>query len=90
MIEEIDEMHSSEKEESHERLESEIGDVFFAMVNYSRYLGINPENALRNTNKKFIFRFSYVEKKIIETGKKLSESTVKEMDKYWEESKKIY
>ena len=90
VIEEIDEMHSSEKEESHERLESEIGDVFFAMVNYSRYLGINPENALRNTNKKFIDRFSYVEKKIIETGRKLSDSTLKEMDKYWEESKKIY
>lgn len=90
VIEEIEEMHRSEKEESPERLESEIGDVFFAMVNYSRYLGINPENALRNTNKKFIDRFSYVEKKIIETGRKLSESTLKEMDKYWEESKKIY
>jgi len=90
VIEEIDEMHHSEKEESIENLESEIGDVFFAMVNYSRFLGINPENALRNTNKKFIDRFSYVENKITETGKKLSDSTLKEMDKYWEESKKNY
>jgi len=87
VIEEIEEMHHSEKEESHERLESEIGDVFFAMVNYSRYLGINPENALRKTNKKFIDRFGYVEEKITETGRKLSDSTLNEMDKYWEESK---
>ena len=68
-------------------LKSEIGDVFFAMVNYSRYLGINPENALRKTNKKFIDRFGYVEEKITKTGRKLSDSTLNEMDKYWEESK---
>ena len=90
VIEEIEEMHRSEKEESHEELENEIGDVFFAMVNYSRYLGINPENALRKTNKKFIDRFGYVEQKITESGKKLSDSTLKEMDEFWEESKNIY
>ncbi|UCH66801.1 MAG: nucleoside triphosphate pyrophosphohydrolase [Ignavibacterium sp.] len=90
VIEEIEEMHRSEKEESHEELEIEIGDVFFAMVNYSRYLGVNPENALRKTNKKFIDRFGYIEEKITKTGRKLSDSTLKEMDKYWEESKKIY
>jgi len=90
VIEEIEEMHRSEKEESHESLENEIGDVFFALVNYSRYLGINPENALRKTNKKFIDRFRFVEQKITESGRKLSDSTLKEMDKYWEESKNIY
>ena len=90
VIEEIEEMHRSEKKESHDNLENEIGDVFFAMVNYSRYLGINPENALRKTNKKFIDRFGYVEQKITESGRKLSDSTLKEMDKYWEESKEKY
>jgi len=89
VIEEIEEMHRSEKEELHDELESEIGDVFFALVNYARFLGINPENALRKTNRKFITRFGYVEDKITESGRKLSDSTLKEMDKYWEESKKV-
>jgi len=90
VIEEIEEMHKSEKEESIQELESEIGDVFFAMTNYARFLGINPENALRKTNKKFINRFMYVEKKVKETGKKINESNLTEMDKYWDESKSIY
>jgi MazG family protein len=71
-----------------QKLEEELGDVFFALVNYSRFLGINPEDALRKTNEKFITRFNFVEKKIVESGKKLTESSLKEMDKYWEESKK--
>ena len=89
VIEEIEEMHQSEKDGTHDELESEFGDVFFALVNYARFLGVNPENALRKTNKKFIKRFGYVEKKITESGRKLSESTLEEMDKYWEESKNI-
>jgi len=89
VIEEIEEMHQSEKEGTHDELESEIGDVFFALVNYVRFLRINPENALRKTNRKFINRFGYVEKKITESGRKISESTLEEMDKYWEESKNI-
>jgi MazG family protein len=90
VIEEIEEMHASEKEGDHGKLESEIGDVLFAMVNYARFLGINPENALRRTNTKFINRFGYVEDKVTATGKKLSESNLEEMDKYWEESKKNF
>ncbi|HEY7750833.1 MAG TPA: nucleoside triphosphate pyrophosphohydrolase [Ignavibacteriaceae bacterium] len=89
VIEEIEEMHRSENENDFDNLESEIGDVFFALVNYSRFLNVNPENALRKTNKKFINRFSYVEKKINQSGKTLSQSTLTEMDKYWEESKKF-
>ncbi len=100
VIEEIEEMHEIEKaksqslkvksdEELYKRLEDEIGDVFFALVNYARFLDINPENALRRTNSKFIKRFNYIEGKIKATGRKLSESNLKEMDKYWEESKKI-
>ena len=89
VIEEIEEMHRSEKDGSHDELEGEIGDVIFALVNYARFLKVNPENALRKTNKKFIKRFGYVEKKITEMGRKLSESTLEEMDKFWEESKNI-
>ncbi|MDP2035870.1 MAG: nucleoside triphosphate pyrophosphohydrolase [Ignavibacteria bacterium] len=89
VIEEIEEMHEMEAEGNMTKLEEEFGDVFFALTNYARFLGINPENALRLTNEKFIKRFSYVEKKINGLGKKLSESNLTEMDKYWEESKKF-
>ena len=88
VIEEIEEMHKSELEGTHEQLEMEIGDLFFALVNYARFLDINPENALRKTNKKFISRFNYIEKKISESGRKISDSNLEEMDKYWNESKK--
>jgi nucleoside triphosphate diphosphatase len=89
VIEEIEEMHHSEGEGIYDKIEDEIGDVFFAMVNYARFLGVNPENALRRTNSKFIRRFGYVESKIKELGKKLTDSNLNEMDQYWEESKKI-
>jgi len=97
VIEEIDEMHQiedkkqsqNEGEDFYSQLEDEVGDVLFAMVNYARFLEINPENALRRTNKKFIKRFSYVEKMISKSGRKLSESNLEEMDKFWEESKSL-
>ena len=73
----------------YEILENEVGDVFFALVNYARFLGVNPENALRRTNTKFITRFNYVEKRFSKLGKKISESKLEEMDKYWEESKEF-
>ncbi|MBI5731071.1 MAG: nucleoside triphosphate pyrophosphohydrolase [Ignavibacteriales bacterium] len=88
VIEEIEEMHEMEKAGNQDEFEKEMGDVFFALTNYARFLGVNPENALRLTNEKFIARFSYVEKKIKESGKTVSESTLSEMDKFWEESKK--
>ena len=89
VIEEIEEMHEMEKAGNQVEFEKEMGDVFFALTNYARFLGVNPENALRLTNEKFIARFSYVEKKIKETGKTVSESTLLEMDKFWDESKKF-
>jgi MazG family protein len=89
VIEEVEEMHKSEGEGNFDKLEDEIGDVFFALVNYARFLSVNPENALRRTITKFINRFGYVERKIKESGKKLTESNLKEMDYYWEESKKL-
>jgi tetrapyrrole methylase family protein/MazG family protein len=88
VIEEIEEMHQSEKEETKEHLEKEVGDVFFAMVNYARFLGVNPEDALRRTNEKFIKRFNYVQEKVKETGKAIHQSNLEEMDTYWNESKK--
>jgi len=87
VIEEIEEMHEMEKAGNQVEFEKEMGDVFFALTNYARFLGVNPENALRLTNEKFISRFSYIEKKIKETGKTVSESTLTEMDKFWDESK---
>lgn len=90
VIEEIEEMHAMEKSGDKVELEKELGDVFFALTNYARFLGVNPENALRITNEKFINRFSYIEQKIKERGKTLKESNLEEMDKYWEESKKAF
>jgi MazG family protein len=97
VIEEIKEMHEieelikhSDKEKSDQlkkKLEEEVGDVFFAMVNYARFLGINPEEALRVTNNKFLKRFQYVEDKIKASGRSVSDSNLKEMDELWNESK---
>jgi XTP/dITP diphosphohydrolase len=68
-------------------MEQEMGDVFFSMVNYARFLGINPENALEYTNKKFIRRFQFLEKSAAASGRKLQDMTLQEMDKYWEAAK---
>ncbi|MFH1194590.1 MAG: nucleoside triphosphate pyrophosphohydrolase [bacterium] len=89
VIEEIKEMHECEERGSFDEFEEEMGDVFFALVNYSRFVGINPENALRRTNEKFIKRFQYIEEKVRQSGRKISDSNLEEMDKYWEESKKL-
>ncbi|MCX6149448.1 MAG: nucleoside triphosphate pyrophosphohydrolase [Ignavibacteriales bacterium] len=87
VIEEIEEMHESEKSGNKDELENEIGDVFFSLVNYARFLGVNPENALRRTNEKFIKRFDYVQERIKATGRSISDSNLEEMDLYWNESK---
>lgn len=97
VIEEIEEMHQIENnmqmekegKDFYDQLEDEVGDVLFAIVNYARFLEINPENALRRTNRKFIRRFNYVEKVITQSGRKLTESNLEEIDKYWEESKRL-
>lgn len=90
VLEEIEEMQEMEKIEDIEGIEKEIGDVFFALINYCRFLKINPENALRKTNDKFILRFQYIEKKLKENGKTIFDSSLVEMDKYWNESKQYY
>jgi len=60
------------------------------MVNYARFINVNPENALEKTNKKFINRFQYLELAAKKEGKKLTEMSLKEMDVFWDQSKKIY
>lgn len=70
------------------KLEAEFGDVLFSLINYARFHHINPEDALEKTNQKFIYRFNYMEKKIKEQGKTLAQSSLDEMDVYWNEAKK--
>ncbi len=72
-----------------DKMEDELGDLFFALVNYSRFLDINPEDALERTNRKFQSRFKYLEGKAKEKGKPLHEMTLKEMDVFWEEAKQM-
>ncbi len=87
VLEEIEELKESESSGNQDQIEKEMGDVFFALINYSRFLGINAENALRKSNKKFINRFKYIEQKLKENNKSVLDSTLEEMDEYWEESK---
>jgi len=76
-------------ENNHDKLENEFGDLLFSLVNYARFIGINPEDALERTNKKFIKRFSFMEVKAAENGRKLQEMKLEEMDVYWEQAKKM-
>lgn len=69
-------------------LEEEFGDLLFAVINAARLYGVNPENALEKTNRKFISRFGYVEEKAKESGKNLRDMTLAEMDELWNEAKK--
>lgn len=87
--EEINEFEDVSKSDNHAKIEEELGDLLFSIVNYTRFIGINPENALRVTNEKFIKRFSYIEKKLAESGIKIPDSNLEQMDKLWEESKKV-
>jgi MazG family protein len=71
-----------------EKVHEEFGDLLFSMINYARFLNINPEEALERTNKKFIHRFQYLEKESARDGKKLGMMTLEEMDVYWNRAKK--
>ncbi|WP_306013353.1 MULTISPECIES: nucleoside triphosphate pyrophosphohydrolase [unclassified Allomuricauda] len=87
--EELAELQEEVRTQDADKMESEFGDVLFSMVNYARFLKINPENALERTNKKFIKRFQYLEQKAKENGKSMKDMTLAEMDVYWEEAKKL-
>ena len=84
-----EEMQEFLAETEHEKAEAEFGDLLFSLVNYARFVGINPENALERTNKKFIKRFNYLESQSALDGKKLNEMTLYEMDEYWNAAKKL-
>lgn len=85
--EEISEFEAEVPCGDHERMEKEMGDVFFALVNAARLYHINADNALEKTNRKFISRFNYIERRAHETGKPLRDMTLAEMDAIWEEAK---
>lgn len=76
-----------EVEKDSDRVEAEFGDVLFSMINYARFLGVNPDDALERTNRKFIRRFQFLESESAKDGKKLGEMTLREMDAYWNRSK---
>lgn len=87
--EELAEFQTEVQSGNQQKMESEFGDVLFSMINYARFLKIDPENALERTNKKFISRFSYLEQKINENNQNFSDLSLQEMDVYWDEAKKI-
>ncbi len=86
--EELKEFGAALKSKSQKEIEDELGDVFFVLVNVSRFVGVNPEDALRKTISKFISRFRYIEMKAADAGKSLSDMTLEEMDALWDEAKK--
>lgn len=85
--EELGELQYEINENNQDKIEAEFGDVLFSMINYARFLKVNPENALERTNKKFIKRFQYLEGKAKEMNKSLKDMTLAEMDVYWNEAK---
>ena len=87
--EELQELQVEVKAGNQDKMEAEFGDVLFSMINYARFLNINPEDALERTNKKFISRFQYLENKATEIGKPLMDMTLAEMDVFWNEAKKL-
>ena len=88
--EEIEELHAEVKAQKHTAIEAEFGDVLFSLINYARFLKVNPEDALERTNKKFIARFQYLERKAAESGKSLRDMTLTEMEAYWQEAKGVF
>jgi XTP/dITP diphosphohydrolase len=88
--EELSELNSEIKKGNFDKIEAEFGDVLFSMINYARFIKVNPENALERTNKKFIHRFQYLEAEAKKLGKSLHEMSLNEMDVYWNEAKKLY
>ncbi|MGY5355730.1 nucleoside triphosphate pyrophosphohydrolase [Wenyingzhuangia sp. IMCC45467] len=87
--EELGELNEEIEKGDKKRIEAEFGDVLFSMVNYARLIGINPENALERTNRKFKKRFEYLEDNTMKKGIKLTDLSLEEMDVYWEEAKKF-
>ena len=90
VLEEIEELKVEVEKKNKERIESEFGDVLFALINYARFIDVNPEDALERCNKRFIKRFQIMEKKLKEEEKDLSDMNLEEMEKYWQWAKNEY
>ena len=87
--EELEELNEEVKNNRKEEIEREFGDVLFSLINYARFIQVNPEDALEKTNKKFIKRFQYLEKASRKDGKDIANMSLEEMDVYWNEAKKL-
>ena len=90
VLEELEELNIEVEKGDKNRIESEFGDLLFALTNYSRFIDVNPEDALERTNKRFIKRFQIMENEIKEKGLDLSDMSLSQMDIYWEKAKKTY
>jgi XTP/dITP diphosphohydrolase len=88
--EELQELRVEIANNDPKRIESEMGDVFFALINYARFLKVSPENALELTNKKFIKRFQYMEQVLKDEQKKMQDLSLSELEVYWKMAKKIF
>ena len=84
--EELGELREEVKKNS-DKVEDELGDVFFALINYARYLKVHPEDALEKSNRKFIKRFQYIEEQARQTNRKLTDLSLDEMESYWQQAK---
>lgn len=87
--EEIQEFSQEVKSKNQQAAEKEFGDVLFSLINYARFLNINPEDALEQTNQKFIKRFNHMEKCVKEQGKQIADCKLEELDTYWNEAKNL-
>lgn len=88
--EEIVELKKAVEAKNQQKIEEELGDLLFAIVNYSRFLKVNPESALNKTIDKFVRRFQYIENELKAQGKSVYTATLEEMDKIWEKTKKLF
>ena len=90
VLEEIEELKVEEQKGNQDKIESEFGDVLFALTNYSRFINVNPEDALEKTNKRFIQRFKMMEQLIKNKNLQMEKMSLVELDKFWERAKKKY
>ena len=90
VVEEMNELQDEVKQSSSQKkIEGEFGDLLFSLVNYARFINVNPDEAIEKTNRKFIKRFNYLEAASNKLGKSIDEMSLNEMDVYWEEAKKL-
>jgi XTP/dITP diphosphohydrolase len=87
--EELSEFEAEVKNKHQKNAEKEFGDILFSLINYARFVNINPEDALEQTNQKFMKRFAHMEKRVKEQGKEIADCRLAELDEYWNEAKNL-